>query len=229
MEISDWFEYEGVTIRRLGRDGAYTYRTAHVALDADGSPRAYRPDGKGLDANANAGYPHKGWRGVLAVDPHDPSEPYVQPDGPFAGCFVSKTSLRDRGKAETDVSAYVNAETVPYIVFPGAFYSVRGTGRYGDLLMTRRVGDDHGVAAIVADGGPTKAPLGEMSLALATALGGRDPDPRTGRNAPEGTFEYVIFPGSVGDPAWPRSPEDIDRTARELLHALGGWPSNGAQ
>src|ERR671932_1212603 len=59
--------------------------TRHVALDADGSPRAYHPNDTGLDALANAGYPHKGWKSVLVVDPNDHSRPYVQPNGPTKG------------------------------------------------------------------------------------------------------------------------------------------------
>ncbi len=94
----DWMTYEGVVISRYA-GGAYAYRTGRVSLDADGSPRAYHPDDTGIDANANAGYPHRGWRSVLAVDPADPDRPYVQPDGPFAGYFVSKTSLRSHDAA----------------------------------------------------------------------------------------------------------------------------------
>ncbi len=137
-------------------------------------PRAYHPRDIGIDANANAGYPHKGWRGVLAIDPQDPTQPFVQPDGEFEGYFVSKTSLRNRATPDTDPRSYVNSETIPYIVFPGAFYGIKGTGRYGDLVMVRAVGSHFETGAIVADGGPTKAPLGEVSLALAVALGGNN-------------------------------------------------------
>ncbi|WP_380784854.1 hypothetical protein [Sphingomonas sp. R86521] len=119
----------------------------------------------------------------------------------------------------------MDSERIPYIVFPGAFYAIKGTGRYGDLAMVREVGGARETAAIVADGGPTKTPLGEMSLALATALGGTRPNPRNGRGAPSGTFEYVVFPDSASAPAWPRSFEDIDQRARELLANLGGWPT----
>lgn len=219
----DWMSYEGVDVRKYD-GGAYTYRTSHVSLDADGSPRAYHPDNTGIDANANAGYPNKGWRSVLAVDPNDDDKPYVQVDGPYAGYFVSKTSLRDNKAPDIDPGAYVNSEEIPYIVFPGAFYAIKGTGRYGDLAMVRVIGTDFETAAIVADGGPTKAPLGEMSLALAVALGGTDPNPRNGKGAPKGKFEYVIFPGSATTPAWPRSFDDIDARARELLAEIGGWP-----
>lgn len=226
MAMKLWQDYEGVAIYRVG-NGAYTYETSYVSLDADGSPRAYHPQNKGIDANANAGYPNKGWRSVLAVDPQDPDRPYVQKDGPFAGYFVCKTSLRDRTIPETDVRAYVNSEEIPYLVFPGAFYSIKGTGRFGDIGMARAIGTAFETAVIVADGGPTKAPLGEMSLALAVALGGRKsppPNPRTGAGSPKGTFQYMIFPGSASDPAWPRSFSDIDAEARALLSAAGGWP-----
>lgn len=224
MQQSDWIEYEGVAVRHLGGGSAYIYRTSHVALDADGSPRAYHPDDIGLDANANAGYPHKGWRSVLAVDPQDPSRPYVQMSGQFAGYFVSKTSLHGHGTPDTDPTTYVNAETIPYIVFPGAFYAISGTGRYGDLVMARAAGTGRESWAIVADGGPAKAPLGEISLALATALGGHDPNPRNGAGAPHGPFDYVVFPGSAAQPAWPCDPAILEERARTLLAQVGGWP-----
>jgi hypothetical protein len=219
----DWLDYEGVAVRRYD-NGSYTYRTSRVTLDADGSPRAYHPKDTGIDANANAGYPHKGWRSVLALDPKNLDTPYVQVDGPHTGYFVSKISLRSHGTPDIDPATYVDSEEIPYVVFPGAFYALKGTGRYGDLAMVRMIGTAHETAAIVADGGPIKAPLGEISLALATALGGSNPNPRNGKGAPKGMFEYVIFPGSASSPAWPRSFSDIDQRARELLVDLGGWP-----
>jgi hypothetical protein len=225
MTPTDWIDYEGVAVRRLGDQGAYTYRTTHVALDADGSPGAYHPEDIGIDANANAGYPHKGWKSVLAIDPHDPDKPYVQSDGEYAGYFVSKTSLRSQVTPATDPRTYVNAETIPYTVFPGNFYAIRGTGHYGDLVMARAVGTPHESCAIVADGGPSKAPLGEISLALAVALGGAHPNPRNGAGAPHGVLEYVVFPGSAFTPAWPHDLADIDARARSLLAGVGGWPA----
>ena len=218
-----WFDYEGVRIEHVGDAGAYRFRTSHVTLDADGSPRAYHPQDIGIDANANAGYPHRGWRGVLVVDPADSDRPYVQPTADYAGNFVSKTSLRDRSGAATAPSTYVNAETIPYIVFPGAFYGVKGTGRYGDLAMVRSLTNGCVTAAIVADGGPFKAPLGEMSIALASALGGVKPKPRNSTGAPKGTIEYIVFAGSALNPKWPQDWATIDVRASELLTDLGGW------
>src|SRR5829696_5263121 len=90
---------------------------------------------------------------------------------PTKGFFISKTSLMDPNLPETDPRKYVDAATVPYVVFPGAFHAIVGTGTWGDVVMARALGaaDKHS-AAIVADGGPTKAPLGEISLKLAEAF-----------------------------------------------------------
>lgn len=227
MATTHWMDYKGVAIRRLSDGIAYTYRTDRVALDADGSPRAYHPNNTGIDHNANAGYPDGGWRSVLVVDPQDPTKPYVQPTGPNKGYFVSKTSLRDHRLAATDPAAYVDSESIPYIVFPGAFYAIKGTGKYGDLVMVRNVGTGADSAAIVADGGPKEAPLGEMSLKLATQLGGHNPNPRNGAGAPQGTFEYIVFPYSALDPPWRQTFDAIDARARELLAQVGGWPTAG--
>jgi len=226
MELENWLTYEGTDVFRINQS-AYTYKTSFVALDADGSPRAYNPDDTGLDANANAGFPNKGWRSVLVVDPQDHSRPFVQPSGPTRGFFVSKTSLIDLSTTfpATNPAKYVDAEAFPYIVFPGGFFAIRGTGNWGDLVMARSLAGGQQSAAIVADGGPMKAPLGEISMELATALGGHNPDARTGAGAPRGVLQYVVFPGSRHNPPWPRSLSDIQREAAALLAAIGGWPT----
>lgn len=225
MTVTLWQTYEGTKLFSVGSSGAYSYRTRHIALDADGSPRAYHPNDTGLDALANAGYPHKGWRSVLVVDPADAAKPYVQPSGRTAGYFLSKTSLEDPSLAATDPARYVDAETTPYVVFPGAFYALKGTGAFGDLVVVRKLGTALESAAIVADAGPSKAPLGEISLALAVALGGTNPNPRNGHGAPSGDFQYVVFPGSRSKPAWRRGPADIRTGAGALLAGIGGWPA----
>jgi len=64
-----------------------------------------------------------------------------------------------------------------------------------------------------------------MSLALATALGGHNPNPRNGSGAPSGTFEYVVFPKSAFEDRWPHTFAEINTKARALLAAIGGWPT----
>lgn len=226
MSAQHWFTYRGTEIFNVGDTGAYSYKTGHVELDADGCPRAYHPDDTGLDFLANAGFPHGGWRSVLVVDPQDPSRPFVQQEGPAKGFFLSMTTLRDPTLPDTDPAKYVDAVTVPYIVFPGAFHALAGTGTWGDVVMVRALGAS-GLqsAAIVADGGPTDAPLGEISLSLAEALGGHNPNPRNGAGAPVGLFQYVVFPRSRQRPPWRRTVADIAAQAQALLDAIGGWPA----
>ena len=57
-------------------------------------------------------------------------------------------------------------------------------------------------AFIVAEVGP-RMRNGEMSIALAQALGGQNPNPRTGAGKPDGKIAYVVFPKSRANPAWP--------------------------
>ena len=78
-------------------------------------------------------------------------------------------------------------------------------------------------AAIMADGGPPR-PLGEMSLALATALRGTNPNPRNGAGSPKGELYYVVFPRSAASPPWPRDAAELRQKAKALLATIGGWP-----
>ena len=228
MSLSVWFTYQGVKIYRVSSE-AYTYQTGHIALDADGAPDAYGPGDIGLDYNANAGYVpgSDGWENVLVADPDEPDQPYVQTSGATAGYFVSMTSLIDESAAvaDTDPAKYVDATAIPYIVFPGDFYDESGTGDWGDVAMVRSLSNNQQSAAIIADGGPATDPLGEISLALAAALGGTEPDPRDGSGVPPGPLQVVIFPYSHKQPAWPRTLDDIQQQASDLLQSIGGWPT----
>jgi hypothetical protein len=224
MTTKLWLTYEGVQLFQVSDGPAYTYVTHHVAIDADGSPRAYHPRDIGIDALANAGYPNKDWKSVLVADPDNPDHPYLQQNGPYKGYFLSKTSLEDPGLTDTDAYKYVDSEQVPYLVFPGAFYAIKGTGSMGDLAIVRNLDGTENSYAIVADGGPYKAPLGEMSIHLAHALGGTNPNPRTGAGAPTGRMQYMIFPGSRASPPWRRSLDNIRSSAEQLLREAGGWP-----
>jgi hypothetical protein len=119
----DFLTYEGTVVRKFPGSAAYFYVTDRMAIDADGAPNAYHPEDRGIDALANAGFPHAGWKSILVADPLDPGRPFVQPAGPFAG-FVSKTTLQDPTCAETDPARYVDSTRVPYLVFPGAFHAL---------------------------------------------------------------------------------------------------------
>jgi len=219
----DFLVYEGTAVRKFPNSTAYFYMTERMAIDADGAPNAYHPDDQGIDALANAGFPGAGWKSILVVDPLDPTKPFVQREGRFAGFFLSKTALQASSRADTDRRRYVDSTEIPYVVFPGAFHALNGTGTLGDLAVVRNLHNNRVTPAIVADIGPHHAPVGEVSVRLAENLGGAHVNPRNGAGMPKGPFLYVLFPKSRSTPAWPVTIERIDTVATAALSALGGW------
>ncbi len=232
--FESWRTYKNRELRRTADHKAYFWITSRTAIDADGAPKAYHPDdvgkpcgatGAGLDCPSNAGYPNKSWwPTVLAPDPANPSKAFVQPSGPAQGFFVSKTALQDSGNGnESDTSRYVDASTIPYVVFPRPFFQLAGTGKLGDLGMAYHLETQKKTPFIVADIGPNE-PLGESSIALFQALGGNNPNPRTGGGVASGKVLYLVFPRSVDQRArkWPMTQPEIEQGAETLFDALGG-------
>lgn len=222
-ECTTFDNYKGVALKRIDGHRAYAYRVTRMAIDADGAPNAYHPQDRGIDALANAGYPNGGWRSVIVPDPSNPSRPYVQPSGEFAGYFLSMTTLQDKAKATTDRARYVDSRLAPYVVFPGAFYRLAGTGRPGVIGMARNLATGQTSPMVFADVGAANHQLGEVSIKLAENLGGANVDPRDGSGMPRGPFAYVIFPGSEASPAWPLTPAQLQARADAELATIGGW------
>jgi len=232
--FTEWQSYKGTKLYRGAQSGAYFFSTDRIAIDADGAPNAYHPDdvgkachlpGKGLDCPANAGYPNTSWwNSVLAPDTHDASRAYVQTSGSWKGYFVSKTALTDpENNSEIDTARYVDASRTPYIVFPGPFYKLDGTGKLGDLGVAYHSVTKNWIPFIVADVGPDD-PLGESSIALLKRLGGANPNPRDGTGVAHGKVMYVVFPRSVDKRAkrWPIADQEISDAANALLDQVGG-------
>ena len=182
--------------------GALTWESG-LAVDADGSPHAYHPNGGGLDALGNAGH-FGNWYGLACSQM---GIPYVQlADDPAPGFYVSTTALVDHARIASDPRRYVDSETVPYVVVPP---ELRNRGVHlGDVAVVSYGGRN--CAAVVADVGP-HGHYGEGSCALAKALG-LDPSPRHGGCAHGVT--WVIFCGSAR--GWPRTVEDFTAQATEL-------------
>jgi len=179
-----------------------------LAIDADGAPNAYGPDGKGLDHLANAGKPGSWW-GIATTKA---GEPVVQgPSDPYPGYYVSTTSLEDKRYAATDPRRYVDSGKVPYVVLPPQL--IKQGARLGDFAAV--VNDKNGrvVYAQVADIGP-KDKLGEGSIALAAALDVKS-DPKRGGTS--SGIRYVVFPKS-GD-GKPRPLDEISREGARLYAA----------
>ncbi|HKH45251.1 MAG TPA: glycoside hydrolase family 75 protein [Thermoanaerobaculia bacterium] len=217
-----WREYRGTKLWKLPESDAYFYVVNRISIDADGAPNAYAPGNRGIDDLRNAGFPNGAWRSILVVDPQHPDRPFVQPDGETAGFFISMTTLQDLTLPVTDVHRYVDATRIPYLVFPGAFWALPGTGDFGDLTVARHIQSGKESSAVVADKGPRNASLGEISIRLAENLGGRNVSPRHGTDL-QGPFLYVVFPKSKAQPRWPLTVEQIQERAQSLLGALGGW------
>lgn len=181
---------------------------AGMAIDVDGSPKAYHPDSaKGLDRLANAKTKSGKWCGVV-VDKD--GEPVVQgEDDPAPGFYISPSSLVDHSKKQTDPARYVDAEVVPYIAIPP---ELREQGvKLGDVCMVLYRGRT--CAGIVADVGP-RGKYGEASVAMARALG-IPSDPRRGGCSSDVT--YVVFDRTTK--GWPRPIADFTEQATALYAA----------
>lgn len=225
-DINFWWEYENTQLFAHNDTNTYFFTTPHMAIDADGAPNAYHPDDIGLDYLENSGYPDKSWwKDVLVVDPEYPDDAYVQKSGEFAGYFVSKTSLCNKEKAVTDPKRYTDSRHIPYFVFPGSFYASSGTGLLGDIGIAINLATKAKTAFVVADIGPSKAPLSEVSISLAERLGGKNVNPRNGAGIPEGEILYIIFPYSSREYKWPMSLEEMSAAADELLMSIGDLDS----
>ena len=192
-----------------------------MKINADGAPNAYGPYNTGLDLNANAGYPNSSWwPSILVRDPNKPYKPFVRQYGKYEGYFISKTALFSPTHSDFDLDKYVDSTKIPYLVYPGNFYSENGTGRLGDFGVVVNLRNNKISPFIIADIGPRNAKLGEISIKLVENLGGTNVNPRNGSGQPDGEFLYIIFPFSSEEEMkdrWPISNEEIYRKSFSLL------------
>ena len=158
-----------------------------MAIDADGSPRAYHPDNTGIDDLKHGGYPGNWW-GIATSNELTTGEPLVQKSSdPAPGFYVSTTSLIDNRYAYQNTLRYVNAEEISYFVLPDQFSP---TIQLGDIAWIYNTHNALSAFAVFADVGPD---VGEGSTYLAKKLG-IDHDPRYG--GINSGILYFIFDGS---------------------------------
>lgn len=232
-EFTTWQTYKGTELLRSVDENTYFWVTSRKHVDADGAPNAYHPDdtkgrscpdtGKGLDCPANAGYDFGDWSDVLVSTREDADVPYVQPDGPFSGFFVSQTALVDGNFGIRSTSRYVDASTVPYVVFPGNFYKLKGTGRPGDFGVAMHLATGKRTPFVVGDVGAPDHLLGEASVAFFQALGADNPNPRRSAGL-SGDILYVMFPRSkywTGN-SWPMSIDKMEAITSTYFNSLIG-------
>lgn len=211
------FEKEGdVAVYKVHDTLNVFYFLSGMAIDADGSPRAYHPEDTGLDALKHAGKDGHWWGIATYEDSLGQEIPFVQDSlAPYPGYYVSTTSLTDARYREWDPRKYVNSEEIPYVVLPARLAKATGT-RLGDFAYVYNRANGKSCAALYADTGPA-GKLGEGSLFLADSLG-IDSDPRRGGIA-EDVF-YLVFPGSGN--TRPRSYEVIRKKVKKLLEESAG-------
>jgi hypothetical protein len=167
-------------------------------IDADGAngqngaPAAYKADNSGTEDLANGGMKIKNGK-VICLDPDNAiailgadKQPKVFP----GGIIASKTWYKHPGKADDDPAAYVDAETVPYIVVPPII--VRKTAGIVRGCKARVTRGDKVVDCVVADLGPANK-IGELSIAAARVLG-LNPSPRHGGTEQQELL-YELWPG----------------------------------
>jgi len=190
-----------------------------MAVSAHGAPNAYDPnDQRGLDILARAG--RKGnWWSIATDNGKTNGKPLIQKDGPFKGFYISQTSLRDNTKKNDDITKYVDSTLIPYFALPPQLLGA-GKAMLGDVGMVINANNGKSSFAIFADIAARDS-LGEGSIALASLLD----IPPGGRNAKGGVGKdiiYLVFPGTAAKPAWPRSIDDMRKTAEASFQKWGG-------
>ena len=168
-------------------DGCVTF-VGEAAVDADGSPRAYGPNNSGFDFTANAGRPGNWWGIVTDKE----GLPIVQgPTDPAPGMYVSTTMLILPGYPPTNPRAYLDSETVPFMVVPGVLRRSALGVVIGCRGLITDLRSNASVEVVVGDVGPDYH-LGEMSIAAARALL-LDADPKHG-GCDQRVFQYQFWP-----------------------------------
>jgi hypothetical protein len=224
--------YHGVKVRFFEHGYFCQIPLRHVAIDADGAPDAYGPrrskrdkHGSGLDSLTAAGFPTSkddpiddDWRDVLVQDLLNDEEPFLKKDG----YYISKTSLCDENaKSDASPEKFVDAAQVSYIVMPQLWLDRLGM-RLGDLCLLWRSGAKTKVVAIVADSCPVDEPLGEISIAAAKSLGGRNASARDGVDFPDtDRLCCVMFMRSRPNIVWPITDAFVQSFKEELIERMG--------
>lgn len=197
---------EGYTCTITEESDGRVHFLADADIDADGAngqnggPAAYKVDDSGTELLANGGMKivegkvicARSWaRDVVILDVDN--EPKVFPGGVIA----SMTWYRHPGKLRSDPTAYVDSETVPYIVVPSLI--VQRTAGIVRGCRARVTWKSKSVECVVADRGPS-GKIGELSIAAARAVG-LPSSPRSGGTVkPEVLYELwpgVAAPGYV--------------------------------
>ena len=158
------------------------------------------------------------WGDILVQDLANPDQPFLKSDG----FYISKTSLCDEAATSDAVPGkYVDSSAVPYIVMPQLWLDRFGM-QLGDLCLLWHSRLKTRVVAIVADTCPVDEPLGEISIAAAQAMGGKNVSPRDGAKFPRsGAICCVMFMNSRPQLQWPLDDAFVQSFEAELVTRMG--------
>ena len=205
--------HQNIDLFQLPGKAAYFFR-ANMAIDVDGSPKAYFPhDAKpALDKVANADVQGSSTTYIQGkVNPHTG----ITGQGPHEGYYVSATSLRYNGEVHKTTN-FLDAEEIPYIVLPKSFPSAR----LGDLAYVIDLRTLEATHAIWGDCGP-RGICGEASIRVARNLRLHQLDAQNGED--ENYFVYVVFPGTRFDPDAEPPHWTDERIKEEASRHFAAW------
>ena len=199
MRTIGTIESEGYSCKIVEDDDKRVYFTADADIDADGAngqnggPAAYKADNSGTELLANGGMMvvngkvkcAQSWARSIVILGSD-NEPHVFP----GGIIASTTWYHHPGKPLNDPAAYVDAETVPYIVVPSLI--IQHTAGIVCGCKARITWQGRSVECVVADRGPANK-IGELSIAAARAVG-LPSSPRNG-GTERAEVLYELWPG----------------------------------
>ena len=216
--VLDLIQGEGFRSTILKYEDGRVEFTADADIDADGANGqngarpAYNVSDTGSEYLANGGMHRVGSRVVGTADWWKDIVLEGADGNPLVlegGVIPSRTSYRFAGKRPNDPSAYVDAETVPYIVVPPSVIQKTAGAVLGCKALATNLQNGRSVECIVADVGPRNK-VGELSIAAARALG-LPSSPRNG-----GTEKPII-----GYQLWPGVRGSIDGKQIALLRSNG--------
>jgi len=172
-----------------------------LAIDADGSPKAYHPrDRRPYDNNMRA----FDWLANINIRDLHGIQGKNGASGPEPGFYISGTALFDRRYQENDARRFVDAASIPYIVAPlRSFPTHDGLKiKKGCVCFVADTRSGYSTGAIFADVGRA---VGEGSLALGLRMGltpfyKRSPPKVAGFEGKR--FFYLLFPKVIVDAPW---------------------------
>lgn len=184
---------------RLHDDGVVNF-VADADIDADGANGqngarpAYMINNRGSEDLANGGMGIYNGK-VIGINSWFKDIVILEDSKPKlfeGGIIASKTAYHYNGIDINSPSAYVDAETVPYVCVPPIVLTGVGPFVLGCKVICRHTINGTQVEGMVADVGP-RSKAGEISIEMARRLG-IPSNPRTGGES-RPVIEYLVYPG----------------------------------